>query len=56
MRARAVVVASGSLMAPALLLRNGLANHSGELGRNLSIHPASAATALFDEAARPARL
>jgi choline dehydrogenase-like flavoprotein len=54
-RARAVVIACGSLMTPALLLRNGLANNSGELGRNLSIHPASAAIALFDEAVHPAR-
>ena len=29
--------------------KNGLANSSGEVGKNLSIHPATAAMALFDE-------
>jgi choline dehydrogenase-like flavoprotein len=48
-RARAVVVACGSLLTPVLLQRNNLANRSGELGKNLSIHPASASVALFDE-------
>jgi choline dehydrogenase-like flavoprotein len=51
-RARAVVVACGSLLTPVLLLKNGLANASGELGKNLSIHPAAAALALFDEPVR----
>jgi len=48
-RAGVVVLACGSLHTPALLLHNGLCNASGELGRNLSIHPASSALALFDE-------
>jgi hypothetical protein len=48
-RANVVVLACGSLLTPAVLLRNGLANGSGEVGRNLSIHPASSAIALFDE-------
>ncbi|HTM20637.1 MAG TPA: FAD-dependent oxidoreductase, partial [Kofleriaceae bacterium] len=48
-RARAVVVACGSLLTPVLLARNGLANRSGELGKNLSIHPAAASYAMFDE-------
>ncbi|RMH38053.1 MAG: GMC oxidoreductase [Deltaproteobacteria bacterium] len=48
-RARAVVVACGALMTPVLLLENGLANASGMLGRNLSIHPAAAAIGEFDE-------
>lgn len=48
-RARAVVVACGSLLTPVLLERNRLANRSGELGKNLSIHPATASFALFDE-------
>jgi choline dehydrogenase-like flavoprotein len=47
--ARAVVLACGALHTPALLLRQGIANTSGELGRNLSIHPALAALAVFDE-------
>src|SRR5262249_15259336 len=40
-RAKAVVVACGSLLTPVLLLRNGLCNSSDQLGRNLSIHPAT---------------
>jgi choline dehydrogenase-like flavoprotein len=48
-RARAVVVACGSLLTPVLLQKNRLANRSGELGKNLSIHPASASFARFDD-------
>jgi choline dehydrogenase-like flavoprotein len=48
-RARAVVVACGSLMTPVLLGENGLANGSGQLGRNLSIHPALVSFGVFDE-------
>ncbi len=48
-RARAVVVACGALMTPVLLLDNKLANSSGQVGRNLSVHPAAAAFAAFDE-------
>jgi choline dehydrogenase-like flavoprotein len=48
-RAKAVVLSCGALHTPALLLKQGLANSSGELGRNLSIHPASNAFGLFDE-------
>lgn len=48
-RAKAVVLACGSLLTPGLLHRNGLGRTSGQLGRNLSIHPASAGMGLFDE-------
>ncbi len=48
-RARAVVVSCGSLLTPVFLGDNGLANSSGELGKNLSIHPATSANAIFDE-------
>lgn len=48
-RARAVVLSCGALHTPQLLLRQGIANASGEVGRNLSIHPAVAAVARFDE-------
>lgn len=54
-RAHAVVLACGALHTPVLLLQNDLANGSGELGKNLSIHPASAALALFDEEVGAAR-
>ncbi len=48
-RAKVVVVACGALMTPVLLEQSGLASTSGQLGRNLSIHPASAAIGLFSE-------
>ena len=48
-RARAVVVSCGSLMTPVLLSQNRLCGRSGQLGGNLSIHPASATVALFDD-------
>jgi choline dehydrogenase-like flavoprotein len=45
-----VVVACGAIHTPLLLARNGLGGRSGQLGRNLAIHPATAVRALFDEA------
>lgn len=44
-----VVIACGAVHTPLLLRRSGLGSASGELGRNLSIHPATAVRALFDE-------
>jgi len=44
-----VVVACGAIHTPVFLARQGLGGHSGELGRNLAIHPATAVRALFDE-------
>ena len=52
-RARAVVVACGSLQTPILLERHGLGGGSGQLGKNLSIHPAGGALAEFDEEILP---
>jgi len=52
-RARAVVVACGSLLTPLLLERQGLGRGSGQLGRNLSIHPAGGTLAEFDEEILP---
>lgn len=52
-RADAVVLAMGALGTPAFLLRQGLANRSGQVGRNLSIHPAAAAMGVFDHPVRP---
>ncbi|HEY4179732.1 MAG TPA: GMC family oxidoreductase [Kofleriaceae bacterium] len=52
-RARAVIVACGALGTPMLLSRQGLANRSGQLGENLSIHPASGALAEFAESISP---
>jgi choline dehydrogenase-like flavoprotein len=48
-RARAVVIACGAVYTPAFLLANRLANGSGEVGKNLTIHPASRVAAVFDE-------
>jgi choline dehydrogenase-like flavoprotein len=50
--ARAVVVAGGAVGTPELLLRGRLAGASGELGRNLRIHPACWVGARFDEEVR----
>lgn len=48
-RAKAVVVSCGALTTPTFLQRQNLANGSGELGKNLSIHPATGGAGLFDE-------
>jgi long-chain-alcohol oxidase len=47
--ARAVVAAAGAVETPALLLRSGL---GGQVGRNLRLHPGTAAMGLFDEPVR----
>ncbi|HEY1360509.1 MAG TPA: GMC family oxidoreductase [Thermoleophilaceae bacterium] len=44
-----VVVACGTIHTPLFLKANGLGLESGELGRNLAIHPATAVRAEFDE-------
>ncbi|HEY5920155.1 MAG TPA: GMC family oxidoreductase [Kofleriaceae bacterium] len=48
-RARAVVIACGSIMTPIVLGSQGLGQRSGQLGKNLSIHPAAGVLAEFDE-------
>jgi len=47
--AQHVILAAGAIHTPVLLARNRLGRASGMLGRNLSIHPATAARARFDE-------
>jgi choline dehydrogenase-like flavoprotein len=44
-----VIVACGAIHTPLLLAANRLGGDSGQLGRNLAIHPATAVRALFDE-------
>ena len=44
-----VVVAAGTIHTPLLLARSGLGAASGQLGRNLALHPATAAFALMGE-------
>jgi hypothetical protein len=51
-RAHAVVLAGGSLGTPAMLLKSGLANRSGMVGRELTVHPATFAWARFEEEIR----
>jgi len=48
-RARGVVLAGGAIPTPLFLLRHQLAAGSGQVGRNLSLHPCTIVSALFDE-------
>ncbi len=50
-----IVVAAGAIHTPALLARSGLGAGSGQLGRNLSLHPATAAAARMDHIVDMAR-
>ena len=53
LRARkAVVLAGGAFGTPELLLRSGFRSSSGQLGRNLRIHPACWVGARFDDEVR----
>jgi choline dehydrogenase-like flavoprotein len=54
-RAATVVVACGTIHTPLLLARNRLGGESGQLGRNLALHPATAGFALMDETVNMAR-
>lgn len=49
-----VVVAAGAIGTPALLRRSGLGRHR-RIGRNLSIHPATGATGIFEQEVVPWR-
>ena len=48
-RAGIVVAACGAIQTPALLWRSGFRSPSGQLGRNLTLHPNAKVVALFDE-------
>jgi len=54
-RAPRVIVACGTIHTPLLLARSGLGRASGQLGRNLALHPATGAFALMDEVVDMAR-
>jgi choline dehydrogenase-like flavoprotein len=54
-RARDVVLACGTIHTPLLLERSGLPDSSGQRGRNLALHPATAGFALMDETVDMAR-
>ena len=51
-RAPVVVLAAGALQTPVLLARSGFRSPSGQLGRNLAIHPGANVAAVFDEPVR----
>lgn len=51
-RAKVVVVACGATQSPALLMRSGIRSASGQLGRNLTLHPNAKVVAVFDEPVR----
>lgn len=48
-RGKAVVLAGGSVPTPLLMLKQGLGNSSGQVGRNLSVHPSTGFAALAPE-------
>ncbi len=52
-RGKAVILAGGAIPTPMLLLRQGLANSSGEVGKNLSLHPSAGFGGYFDERIDP---
>lgn len=54
-RAPTVVLACGTIHTPLLLARSRLPDPSGQRGRNLALHPATAAFALMDEPVDMAR-
>jgi choline dehydrogenase-like flavoprotein len=54
-RAPTVILAAGTVHTPLLLMRSGLCGGSGQLGRNLTVHPATAVFALMDEVVDMAR-
>jgi len=51
-KAKIIVVACGTLHTPVLLKRSSLPDPGGQIGRNLTIHPAAKVIALFDEEVR----
>jgi choline dehydrogenase-like flavoprotein len=53
--AKVVVLAAGSIASPNLLLRSGIANSSGLVGRNLHLHPQVMLAGVFEEPLHPYR-
>lgn len=48
-RAKKVILAGGAVPTPVMLLDQGICNSSGQLGRNLSVHPSTGCSGVFDE-------
>jgi choline dehydrogenase-like flavoprotein len=53
--AKVVVLAAGAIASPDLLLRSGIANSSGLVGRNLHLHPQVMLAGVFEETLHPYR-
>jgi choline dehydrogenase-like flavoprotein len=51
-KARVIVLACGSFHTPVLLMRSHVPNPSGQIGHNLSLHPAAKVMGLFGEEIR----
>lgn len=51
-RAPVTVLAAGALQTPVLLARSGFRSPSGQLGRNLTVHPGANVAASFDDPVR----
>lgn len=47
--AQVIVLCAGAINSPALLLRSGLANGNGQVGRNLHLHPSVLLSGIYDE-------
>jgi len=47
--AEAVVLCAGAINTPRILLRSGIANSSGQVGRNLHLHPSILLAGIYDE-------
>jgi len=54
-RAKVVVLSAGAVASPDLLLRSRIANRSGQVGRNLHLHPSVMVAGIFDDAFQPYR-
>ncbi|HVO24099.1 MAG TPA: GMC family oxidoreductase [Candidatus Margulisiibacteriota bacterium] len=48
--AQVVVLCAGAINSPQLLLNSGIANSSGQVGRNLHLHPSVLLSGIYDEA------
>ena len=47
--AQVVVLSAGAINSPQILLNNGIANSSGQVGRNLHLHPSVLLSGIYDE-------
>jgi choline dehydrogenase-like flavoprotein len=47
--ARVIVLAAGAINTPQILLNSGIANTSGQVGRNLHLHPSVLLSGVYDE-------